>query len=499
MTTARRAAVRPLHTLLVDLNQFARFPTLTIGYLVATLRAAEIGVEVLSPLAHGVAGFEREWQERWQDQVRRRIYLSTHPAMLRAHETLRAIASRRRARPHPAVIEHARRALDERRPDALLLSSYLDHHPSVVALGELAASRGIPLLLGGPLFNVPEIAREWLDVPGLSAIVGAEVDHVLPELVTALVAGEDLTRFPGVFCPDGRRGPAAPPLPSLEGLPVPDFTDFPWDRYPHRILPAMTGRGCSWGRCLFCGDVRTANGRGFRSRSVDAVFDELGELSRRHDTRDVLFHDIKLNSDLAMWHGIIERYQRELPGGHWIGTVHVAARGDNGLGADELRGARAAGLVRMSFGLESGSQRLNDSMAKGTSLDRTSRFIRDASEAGISVRTSLILGYPGQTARDIDDTTRFVAAHERWLDRVNVAPFKAIPGTRFHELHSRHPERYADLHGFEWNPRYGRARFRYAPAANRDYRRSKARLARLVHRINARPLREEAEAFMGLM
>jgi anaerobic magnesium-protoporphyrin IX monomethyl ester cyclase len=381
----------------------------------------------------------------------------------------------------------------------LLLSAYLDHYPSVVALGRLAEARGVPLLVGGPVFNIPEIAQEWLDVPGLTAIVGAEVDHALPELVSALVSGAELTRFPGVVLPDGRSGRPAPPLTDLDGLPIPDFSDFPWERYPHRILPAMTGRGCSWGRCVFCGDVRTANGRGFRSRSVDAVFGELGELSRRHDTRDVLFHDIKLNSDLTMWHGIIDRYQRELPGGRWIGTVHVAARGDNGLSPDELRAAKAAGLTRMSFGLESGSRRLNDSMAKGTSLERMSRFIHDASDAGISVRTSLIVGYPGEAAADLDATTRYVEAHERWLDRVNVAPFKAIPGTRFHELLDRHPERYSDLRGFTWNHRYGRAHFRYAPSADREYRRAKARLSRLVHRINSRPLRRDAEPFMGLM
>jgi hypothetical protein len=35
--------------LLVDLNNFGRYPTLAIGYLVASLRAADYDVEVLSP------------------------------------------------------------------------------------------------------------------------------------------------------------------------------------------------------------------------------------------------------------------------------------------------------------------------------------------------------------------------------------------------------------------------------------------------------------------
>jgi hypothetical protein len=142
--------------------------------------------------------------------------------------------------------------------------------------------------------NLPEVAGEWLDIPGLTAIAGAEVDLTLPEIVATIVHGGDLAQHRGMFLPDGRRGPVAPPLQRLERLPVPDFDDFPWDRYPGRVIPIMTGRGCSWGRCQFCSDVVTANGRGFRSRPLD----ELSEQSRRYNSRDVIFLGIKLNSNL---------------------------------------------------------------------------------------------------------------------------------------------------------------------------------------------------------
>ena len=34
---------------------------------------------------------------------------------------------------------------------------------------------------------------------------------------------------------------------SLDALPVPDYSDFPWQAYPLRIVPLMTSRGCGWG------------------------------------------------------------------------------------------------------------------------------------------------------------------------------------------------------------------------------------------------------------
>lgn len=490
---------RGIRTLLVDLNNYARFPTLAIGYLVAALRGAGMQVEVLSPLAYGLPATEREHQETLRDQAIRRIYFATHPALISSHDALRIARSRWISRPNPMVLKETTHAIEERRPDVLLLSAYLEHFPSVVALGRVAAERGVPLLLGGPMFNVEQVAREWLDVPGVTAVVGAEVDLSLPELVATAVDGGDLTRFPGVMLPDGRKGPPAKPLQELGRLPVPDFSDFPWDKYPHKIIPVMTGRGCNWSRCTFCSDVKSANGRTFRSRPVESVLAEIEEQSAKYGTRDVLFLDIKLNSDQAMWHGIIENFQDVLPGGQWVGTVHVQRGNDNGLSRDEVFAARKSGWVRTTFGLETGSQKLNDSMAKGTTIEGMSRFVKDASEAGISVRATTILGYPGEQASDIDATVAFLGQHEQYFDRIRLSRFKAIPGTRFANLYTRRPGRFKGVSHFKWNYRYARATYSYDDAKKRVYRRSKAEMLRLVYRINKKPLRLGAEAFDGLM
>jgi radical SAM superfamily enzyme YgiQ (UPF0313 family) len=333
----------------------------------------------------------------------------------------------------------------------------------------------------------------------LTAIVGAEVDLSLAELVDAVVRGRDLTAFEGVLLPDGRSGPSSKPLRQLDKLPIPDFGDFPWPRYPTPIIPVMTGRGCSWGACTFCADVRTANGRTFRSRPLDAVLDELQHQAARHKTKNFIFLDIKLNSDLSMWHGLIDQFQRRVPGARWIGVVHVQADGDSGLSREELEAAHAAGLIRVTFGLESGSQSLTNTMAKGTRVERTSAFVRDAYAAGISVRCTAFLGYPRETTADIDATHSFLRSHQREFDRVRLGLFKAIPGTRFAELYDRSPNRYPGLSRFRWDHRYARASYRYEPSLDRSYRRAKTRVLRVVHEINRRPLRSGAEAFDGLM
>ena len=47
---------KDLRVLIADLHNFARYPTVAVGYLAGVLRSAGIDVEVFSPFSHGVTG-----------------------------------------------------------------------------------------------------------------------------------------------------------------------------------------------------------------------------------------------------------------------------------------------------------------------------------------------------------------------------------------------------------------------------------------------------------
>lgn len=482
--------------LLVDLNNFATFPTLAVGLLVAALRNAGHEARLLVPLAHDVPASERERVEWRLDHWKRRLHLSTFPPARWLRDGARWLYYRRQQRPHPVVLREVTRALAAR-PDVLLLSAYLQHHATVVEIGKRAKAAGVPLLLGGPAFNLAGVAEAWRSVPGLTAIFGGEADLVLPDLIGAAIRGEDLLRFDGVTLPDGRRSRPAPPFRALNASPVPDFSDFPWDRYRVRIIPMMTGRGCQWARCSFCSDVVSANGRTFRTRSVESVLHEMREQARRHATANFLFLDLKLNSNPALFRGLAEHVQDAVPGAQWIGTVHVDQRADNGLSRADLRAAAASGMRRISFGLESGSQRMLNLMDKGASVEGNSRFIRDCHEAGISVRCTMFKGYPGETADDLERTARFLDDHLPYLDRVRFNEFSVLEDTPvWHRLREGSvPELEADG---GW-PRLGRLGYRHRATQTADYRRAKARVLEAVYAINRRRLPPGAQMFDGLM
>ena len=482
--------------LLVDLNNFATFPTLAVGILVAALRNAGHRVSLMCPLSHDVPAAVREYRESRLDDIKRRLHLTTSPVLKSVRDIARSIHYWRDEKPHPRVIEQARLELDKK-PEVLLLSAYLQHYNTVVRLAQLAQQRNIPVLLGGPMFNIAGTAELWRRIPGITAVAGAEADSTIGTMVDALCNGDDMLQYSGVTVADGRNSDIAPPMRELDQSPTPDYTDFPWDRYPVRIIPMMTGRGCQWDKCHFCSDVVSVNGRTFRTRSVDNVLHEMQEQSHRHDTKSFVFLDLKLNSYPDMIRGIASRIQQLVQGAEWIGTVHVDQRKDNGLSAADLNAAVHGGMRRISFGLESGSQKLLDLMNKGCTVERNSQFIREAYDAGLSIRCTMFKGYPGETAQDMQQTADFLEAHAEYLDRVRFNEFSVMQGTPVYQ--ALIDKRSTNLSIVDDDTRHAKVQYRTDQGSDRAYQRAKSRALEQVHRINRRSLRISAQQFDGIM
>jgi radical SAM superfamily enzyme YgiQ (UPF0313 family) len=481
---------------LVDLNRFTSFPTLAVGILTAALRARGCAVRVICPLALDIPSAAREREERLRDHLHRRIRLSDFRTVKWLRDQARAPREWLAQRPRAAVLAAVERALSDG-ADAVLLSAYLEHFHTVKNIGRIAARRGVPVLLGGPMFNLAGVAEEWRALPGVSAVVGGEVEFYLAEMVEALAGGESLARFPGVTLPDGTHGAPAAPLRPLDGALYPDFDDFPWDRYPNRIVPILAGRGCQWDKCTFCSDVISASGRKFRSRTLESVLMELQVQAERYAARDFMFLDLKLNSHPAMLRGIARDLHKYVRGAQWIGTVHVDQRRDNGLSRRDLFAAAAGGMRRISFGLESGSQRLLDAMRKGCSVEGNETFLRDAHDAGISVRGTMFKGYPGETAEDMKATADFLERNARYIDRIRFNDFSIPLDTPIHRALTEKADPEAlRLTGFD--PRHAKASYERR-SVTPAYRRAKARALAVVYEINRKRLRTSARQFDGLM
>ncbi|MBV1858823.1 MAG: radical SAM protein, partial [Nannocystaceae bacterium] len=290
-----------------------------------------------------------------------------------------------------------------------------------------------------------------------------------------------------------------PPVKDLDAIPAPDYSDFPWDAYPNRIAPLITGRGCGWGKCSFCSDITSTIGRTYRSRSLDNVLDEVTLHSERYNTKLFVFTDLKLNSDQSVWKGLHKNMQRVAPGAQWVCAIHIPADGGGGLTEEDLKQAAESGLVRLTTGFESGSMKVLGAMNKGTNLEQMSQTLKNADAAGISVRVTMIVGYPGETADDVVASARYLEDHVNTIERVMFNRLQMMTGTILHRGWQSHPSRYPDLKKVKPNHRLGQLQHEFKPSEKPEYLAAVDRLLAAVHKINLKPLKPSARQFEGVM
>ena len=513
--------------LIADLNNFAMYPTLSVGYLAAICRQHSMNVSVFSPLFIGVRGIAREKPENSLSLLAAKLNFRTAQSRHQpVRELRRWIGSNVRSpvsRQQRKVLAGFEQRLHQDDPDIVLISSYLMYRELTASICELCAENNVPVIVGGPYFAQREVIDAWIDIEGMSALAAGEVELQLPEIIHAILDEEDPTNFTGMAVPNGSgsfRGRIAPPLRELDRLPFPDFSDFPWSLYDTRIVPILTGRGCGWGACTFCSDITSTAGRTYRSRSPKNVLNEIAHIHQTHGVTKFVFTDLKLNSNPDMWQAILEEMQTLVPGAEWIASVHVEIKDNHTLTGEQLQAAAESGCVRLTTGLESGSQRMLNRMKKGTSIARESQYLNNATAAGISTRCTMIAGYPGEEADDVQASADFVRAHADVIDRVKLCNFSLIVGTGVDRMRQRDDVQQtrvvnasADESGSstaiatrsiaveDVTPHYALAQLDYfaAQTTRPGYCKAMLDLITAVHEVNRQPLMEKAAAFEGVM
>jgi len=100
-----------------------------------------------------------------------------------------------------------------------------------------------------------------------------------------------------------------------------------------------------------------------------------------------------------------------------------------------------AGCVELQLGLEAGSNSVLEKMRKRRlfSVEQAQDVVRDAHDAGIRTALFIIVGFPGESASDFDETIAFVQRNANWIDEIkSINTLHVITGT---DLHLR-PDKY---------------------------------------------------------
>jgi len=354
---------------------------------------------------------------------------AVHPDIMRYYdssEVLINIVERPERNPYQSFLEQVLPSILERGPELVGISLVLPTQilPALTLGGLLKrAVPEVPIVVGGNICTrladilpqTPQLFR-YFDVAVIK-----EGERPLLALAREVASGRrDWSQAPNLIyhsAGEARRTPMGEPE-EINALPTPDFNGLPLDDYlaPRRALPLYSCRGCHWARCAFC-NIHMGYAR-FRPRNPELVLRDLETLHRRH--RVDLFNFIDEAMPVSNLRAVADGVASRGLDIEW--TTH--ARFDAPLASEELcRRLRRGGCTALYFGLESGSPRILELMDRGVEKGTASEVLSAVRAAGMVTHMNIILGVPGETAAEMEESVTFLLRHKDVLDSAYATPF----------------------------------------------------------------------------
>jgi radical SAM superfamily enzyme YgiQ (UPF0313 family) len=262
-----------------------------------------------------------------------------------------------------------------------------------------------------------------------------EAEIGLPQLLSELKNDPpDFKKIPGLIYKDGEKTISNRPLfeANLDQFGMPDWNLIKPETYPEAqhgaffknfpIAPIVTTRGCPF-NCAFCAG-KLNNGSVFRKRGVGGIVEEIKELYYKHGIREFHIVDDNFTLDKAFAKSVLKEIIRlnlkasfAVPNGVRLDT----------LDEEILSLMKRAGFYLVSVGIESGSDRVLKLMNKNLMPSQIREKVHLIKKSGLDVAGFFILGYPGETEKEIKKTIKF--SLELGLLRANYFIFLPLPGT----------------------------------------------------------------------
>jgi anaerobic magnesium-protoporphyrin IX monomethyl ester cyclase len=198
----------------------------------------------------------------------------------------------------------------------------------------------------------------------------------------------------------------------LQGERIQDLNTLPFPardlvdpRYMKHPISMLASRGCPF-NCTFCQPtLRKLFGETIRRRNPYNVKCEMDSVWREFGARDFEFYDDTFTSD-KNW--VYEFCDELNPGEYsWRALTRVDM-----LDRDLLARMKAAGLIRLSLGIESGSQQILNSYQKGISVEQSHNALELCKKLGIKVHGFFMIGAIDETHETIQKTKDFIENHE---------------------------------------------------------------------------------------
>jgi anaerobic magnesium-protoporphyrin IX monomethyl ester cyclase len=288
----------------------------------------------------------------------------------------------------------------------------------------------IPIVIGGPHASALPV-KTMEDFPVFDFLIYGEGEVTMSEM---LLKPPD--RIKGLLWRNGEeiiQNEPREPIFNLDDIPFPARSITDYKRYiptpgNYRQLPStgiLSSRGCPY-LCTFCARYASRDKHKVRYRSIANLMDEIHACLSYLGIKDFRFYDDTFTANRSRLYEFCERILKDRIKLTW----NCFGRVDR-LDFESFRLMKRAGCYHIKFGIEFGTQKWLDKTKKGTTLDQARKTVREAKRAGLETKCSFILGMPGETLEEINQTIAF--AKELNPHYATFGIFTPLPGSEIYQ------------------------------------------------------------------
>lgn len=316
------------------------------------------------------------------------------------------------------------------------------------------STKQVKIILGGPeiRYNASDLLEHGADY-----LVIGEGEATTLELIQTLEQNNkkqlDLVNGIGFKNDEGKIifTPERQLISNIDELPFPNRSAIKIGNYQnawkkHHGLDAVsvsTMRGCPY-TCRWCS--RAVYGLSYRRRSPQKVVEELKHLQETYSPDTIWFVDDVFTISYK-W---LSEFNSELKNKNIKLKYECITRADR-MNEDVIKTMKESGCFRVWIGAESGSQRIIDAMDRRVKVTQVRAMIQLAKKYGIETGTFIMLGYPGETEKDIEETIDHLKLSNP--DHFTITVAYPIKGTElFEEIEA------TQINSFDWTKNTDRDR-----------------------------------------
>jgi radical SAM superfamily enzyme YgiQ (UPF0313 family) len=219
----------------------------------------------------------------------------------------------------------------------------------------------------------------------------------------------------------------------LDNHVVPDRSKFDLTKYQRvdehyqgkKTFNMVTSRGCPFA-CTFC-SAPTFYQKRYKGRSPEKVVDEMELLINQYGAEVILVEDENLTVEKKRLEAIMDEMIRREIKVQWMAEVGLTIAY---LDMNLISKLKKTGFIELRLALESGDAEMLKIMKKPLVLKKARRVVKEAREAGMRCVSFLLMGMPGETIQQMQNTVDF--AEEIGFDWNVISMVLPLPGTEIH-------------------------------------------------------------------